>query len=642
MFDKNALSQLNQLKKDIVDSKDVAKATVRGSNGKFGFAALEDGRDAFITPDDMNRVFPGDRIRVNVVAGKGGKPQAELEKFYDSALTDMVGQYHIRGQGHFIQPDVPQLNRWLFIPPSQRKGLAPGDYIHCKISQHPFYKQGKAQVKVLENLGNLDQAGIEARYMMNKFSLDQGHNPSCESQAKDLEEAEIVADEQWQDKTELEFFTIDSAKTLDMDDALHIASSDSGWQLQVAIACPAAELEHDSAIAKSAQAKAQTVYLAGNIQQMIPPSLSQHRYSLLAGAARRALVCNIKVGESGSLDKFEFSTALISSKHKLNYPQVAQHFDSNGDSSIGAELAEQLKQLRLMSEARLRYRREHHLIMEDRPDFEIHLNDAGKIDNISKHVKTPAHQLVEESMLATNICAAQYLKQNKLPGLYSLHQGFREDKLKVIAEVIEQDFAELQTLDLQDLADYRQFISHLQQQQSDFLPACKRLLQSAELSLEAGPHFGLGLEAYATITSPIRRYQDQLNQRAILSTLISRKTGKFGHQDAEALQEKIQAGRQAVRQMEQWLHCQYMQNMIGQTFTANIGLVNGQGIGVRLDDNGIEGFVMMQGKSQSCELDHRRLQLKCGENTFKLEQAVKVTVRSIDLAQRRIALELAE
>lgn len=642
MLDKNALSQLNQLKQDIVESKDVATGLVRGTNGKFGFAVLEDGREAFITPDDMNRVFPGDKVRINVIEGKGGKPQAELEKLINSPLQRFVGQYHVRGQGHFVQPDLAQFNRWLFIPPSQRKNLKPGDYLYCQISQHPYHKEGKAQVKVVENLGDVATNGIEALYVSRKFEIDQNHNDACVKQAKELESQNLSSDSRFIDQSGLEFFTIDSAETLDMDDALTISSVDAGWQLQVAIACPAAKLEIDSPIIQAALAKAQTVYLPGNSQHMLPTSLSQHQFSLIAGELRQGLICRIDINKEGQITDYGFSTALISSKHKLNYQQVSHFLQGQEDAAITGNLAEQLHQLKDLSKARQAYRQQHQLVMEDRPDFGIELNDAGKIAVIHKYEKSQAHQMIEEAMLACNICAAQFLQENKTAGLYTTHRGFKEDKLKVIAEVIQQDFEDASGLDLASLADYRTFIKQLQNQEADFLPACKRMLQSSILTSKPEPHLGLGIEAYATITSPIRRYQDYYNQLSILSVLHGGDIKTADEQQLSELQDRLSAGRQAVRQMEQWLHCQFMQDKIGQTFSAHIGLVNGQGVGVRFDDSGIEGFALLQTKQQACELDHRRLQLKCADKHYKLDQSLQVTIKSIDLAQRRIAVEIVE
>lgn len=642
MLDKTALSQLNQLKQDIVESKDVATGTVRGTNGKFGFAVLEDGREVFITPDDMNRLFPGDKVRINVVEGKGGKPQAELEKLISSPLHRFVGQYHVRGQGHFVQPDLAQFNRWLFIPPSQRKNLKPGDYLYCQISQHPYHKEGKAQVKVVENLGDEASKGIEAHYVSRKFEIQQGHDEASEKQAQELENQTLISDPRFPDQCELEFFTIDSVSTLDMDDALTIKSTDGGWHLQVAIACPAAKLEIDSPVIQAALSKAQTVYLPGSNQHMLPTSLSQHQFSLIAGERRQGLICQIDIDKDGQITDYGFSTGLISSKHKLNYQQVSDFVQGQQDTAISGTLADQLMQLNDLSKARLTYRQQHQLVMEDRPDFDIELNDAGKIETIHKYDKNQAHQMIEEAMLACNICAAKFLQENKANGIYTAHRGFKEDKLKVIGEVIQKDFAEASNLNFALLADYRTLIKQLQDQNSDFLPACKRMLQSSTLTSKPDPHFGLGIEAYATITSPIRRYQDYYNQRSILSVLHNSDSEAANEEILSSLQDKLSAGRQAVRQMEQWLHCQFMQDKIGQTFSAHIGLVNGQGVGVRFDDSGIEGFALLQTKQQACELDHRRLQLKCADKHYKLDQNLQVTVKSIDLAQRRIAVEIVE
>ncbi|MGB1907094.1 MAG: exoribonuclease R, partial [Spongiibacter sp.] len=152
MLDQNTLQQLRQLKTDIIESKDQGEGEVRGSQRRFGFVRMDDGRDVFLAPDDMQRVFPGDRVRVNVLTDDKGKFKAELEKLVDSPLTTFTGRYVVRGQGHFVEPDLHRFNKLLFIPPSERKKAQPGDLIHCKVQRHPW-KDGKSQVKLLTKIG---------------------------------------------------------------------------------------------------------------------------------------------------------------------------------------------------------------------------------------------------------------------------------------------------------------------------------------------------------------------------------------------------------------------------------------------------------------------------------------------------------
>lgn len=641
MLNKDALSQLSQLKKDIRSTKDIAKGTVRGSNGKFGFASLDDGREAFITPNDMNRLFPGDRVRINVVEGKGGKPQAELEKLLESPLQDFVGHYVVRGQGHFVQPDLPQFNRWLFIPPNQRKGLKAGDFIRCRISQHPFHKEGKAQVRVLENLGNENTAGIEGLYMASKHNLPGKLGKGAQEQADELAKADIPS---YPNNCDLPFVTIDSSSTLDMDDAIAVVRDGDNYKLSVAIADPSIEVAADSSLGQAALNRAQTVYLPGQSRHMFPTELSQNRYSLVEGQQRPALICHMDISNSGEITAFHFELANIQSQRKLSYQEVADWLCEDDDKlGLDDTQSESLKALHELAQQRQAYRLEHALVMEDKADYDIELDEQGKIAEIQKRNKTQAHLMVEEAMLACNISAANFFKENQLPALFSHHAGIKEDKLETLQEVLKADHPKLADLKLDSLEGYRDLMQCLNQDDPQLLLTCKRLLQASELHVSAAPHLGLGLAGYATISSPIRRYQDYYNHLVIKAKLSEQAApATINAEQLEKAQAQLMAGRQAVRQMEQWLHVQYMADKIGSEHQATIALVNGQGIGLRFDDTGIEGFALLQNKEAPWELDHRRLKLVRGDTVHQLGQSLKVKVDSIDTALRRIAVSIVE
>ena len=129
MFDNSTLSQLKQLKKDIEDSKEYAEGIVKGTQRKFGFVVLADGREIFLNPDEMTKVFPGDNVKILITTeqsktkDKNAKPKVSgvLQALLQSPLKEFNGRYIIKGQGHFVEPDLPQLNRWIFIPPAARK-----------------------------------------------------------------------------------------------------------------------------------------------------------------------------------------------------------------------------------------------------------------------------------------------------------------------------------------------------------------------------------------------------------------------------------------------------------------------------------------------------------------------------------------
>jgi exoribonuclease-2/ribonuclease R len=177
----------------------------------------------------------------------------------------------------------------------------------------------------------------------------------------------------------------------------------------------------------------------------------------------------------------------------------------------------------------------------------------------------------------------------------------------------------------------------------------QRFLQGSEPSLTPAPHFGLGATCYATVTSPIRRYQDLYNQRLIHQLLDKKKIVTLKHKHLEKLIETINNNRSASRLMEQWLIADYMQDKIGQTFTGTIGLLTNQGIGIRLCDTGIEGFIA--GKREDKEnpdvaydkisFNNQRMELSWNGHDLHLDQEVEVTLIGVDMDKKKLILEWA-
>ena len=118
MLNADALSQLRQLKTNIEENKVVFPGTVKATNGRFGFVALDEGRDVFLPPEEMQKVLPGDRVKITEEEGDKGKTQGMIDELLDTSLDTFVGRYLVKGKGHFVVPETPGINRWIFIPVS--------------------------------------------------------------------------------------------------------------------------------------------------------------------------------------------------------------------------------------------------------------------------------------------------------------------------------------------------------------------------------------------------------------------------------------------------------------------------------------------------------------------------------------------
>lgn len=639
MLDPNALAQLNQLKSDIQASKDYAEGTVAATSGRFGFVRTDDGRDVFLSPEKMDRVLHGDRVKISVSENSKGKLEADLEKLLNSDISKFVGQYRVKGAGHFVAPSGTQFNRWIFIPPNQRKGSKDGDYVVAKMSRHP-YKDGKAQANVVFRIGQPNDDFIEHKYTKAKYDLNYRTSDAFNNQAKTT--AELIDREEFgqrEDLSELGFVTIDSASTLDMDDALYAEEIDGTFTLYVAIAAPSQFIEQQSPIAAQARKSGQSVYLLGGTVPMLPAQLAHHGFSLEEGKKRPALVAKLTISKTGEVTGSSFSQATIKSQHKLSYDQVADFLENKNDEDIAEETQSCLNTLLTIATLRRQWRDEHYLINDDQGDFEYRLDGKGHIESIELRARNVAQQIVEEAMIATNIEAGIFLQQAN-SGLHTVHQGFREDRIGEVHALLKEE--EKDSDDINTLEGHVRLMKMLaaDEEKAKLIPALRRMMQASELSPAANPHLGLGVPAYATITSPIRRYADLFNHWCIAAIINGQNAPKLTETELEALNENIRNGRQADRELQQWLICIYTSALKGESAQGKIRIVTQQGFGVKLESNGIEGFVLFDKKTEK-SFDAKRMTLTVADQTYYIGDEVSIKIDAIDMDKRRIAFSLA-
>jgi len=642
MFDKTTLSQLSTLKQAIHESKEYGNGTIASTSGRFGFVRLSDGRDAFLSPEKMQFVLPTDEVKVLLTTNDKGKIEATIEKITATTLTRFIGTYRVKGNAHFAVPDDSNINRWIFVPPKMRKGAQEGDKIVAKITQHPE-KDGKAQAKIIERIGQEDISHFEYKYTAAKHGLTpwnkEGENEQVGTIADTFKKADFG---ERVDFTHIPFVTIDAQSTRDMDDAVAIERLDGKIQLRVAIADPATFIDAHSPVAKLAQRQAQTTYMLGGVIPMLPEQLAHDCFSLIANENRPALVCTIVLNDAGAVQFSGFEMGLIRSRHKLSYQQVSEFLEGDSNDAVPSDTCDDLTALYDFAQTRSELRRSENLTTIDHLDYDIRLDDKGKIQEMRPRTRTKAHKIIEEAMLLTNICAGKLLAEHNL-GLHSVHSGFRTDRIGEVNALLKEEEV-TQEADINSLNGHLELFNTLfnNERLKPLIPALKRMTTPSQLMTEPGPHMGMGFTHYATVTSPIRRYADLYNHWALISIIKGGKPYTLNDNQVTRLKEKIDAGRQADRELYLWLVCQHIKtSLIGFEGRGKIRIVTQQGFGVRLIENGIDGFVAYD-KSQEKQFDAKRMTLTVNDTVYRIDDEVDVKVDSVDMKKRRIAFKLTD
>lgn len=644
MLNADALNQLSQLRSDIEAEKEVFTGTVKRVTGRFGFVALDDGRDVYLPKEEAQRVLLGDRVQISIIEGDQGKPSGQLEQLDSQSLDTFIGQYTVRGKGHFIAPDINGLSRWLFVPPKQRNNASDGDYVHARLTQHPF-RNGNAQAEILEVIGNAGESGIERSYAMAKYALREQFPQGVQAEVAALSEDTInEAGSDRLDLTERPFVTIDAPSTQDMDDAVHGEALESGWRLSVAIADPAALVPEDGATEQEARHRASSAYFPGQPRAMLPPAVSQDLGSLVAGRSRLAMVCEVTIHEDGSLGEYQLRPSLIRSHGKLSYDGVAALFDGHLDDEL-RELDDatlnSLQQVKAATDALRQWRTAHALVNDDRPDYRLRLDESRRIRSIEKRYQSGAHRLVEECMIAANRCAADFLKRHEGDGLFITHGGVREEKASNIRQLLERHCPELLDIDPSTPEGFARLIREASSLETD-IPVkaiVMRQLERAEMATEAAPHQGMGLSLYTTMTSPLRKYSDFFVHRLIRHHLGLSPRPKWDSEVLTALQESQWQLRQAVNEMEQSLKLKFAPSLGQEPLEGEIVQVTPSGFQVRLSETGLVGFVStrdLNGKYSFDPITHTLT----GKHQFRLEQTVQVRFREVDEERRQIRFDL--
>lgn len=646
MLNADALSQLRQLRTDIEATKVVLPGTVKATSGRFGFVALDDGRDLYLPQEQMQRVLPGDRVEVIEQEGEKGKAFAEIDTLLESPLKTFVGQYKVRGKGHFVAPETPGLNHWLFIPPKLREEAEPGDFIYCRINRHPV-KDGKGQAAVIRVLGKPDQSGIERAFTVAQFDLNEEWPEAARNELELLSE-DLVAQQSGdrQDRTNDPFVTIDSPSTQDMDDALYAVPNATGWTLSVAIADPTALLAVNGPVEQEARARATAIYFPGEPRPMLHDAISTQLCSLVPDSPRLAVVCDVQVNNDGSLGEFSLNQAIIRSHGKLSYDRVDGVINGRSDDEISAlsdAVSGSLDQLHQAAQALRRWRNQNALLSADRPEFRLRLDEHRHIRAIEPSVQNEAHRLVEDCMIAANRCAAQALTDHSKQGLYITHRGLRDDRHDNILTLLKTHAPTLADIDPATPDSFKTLMRETEGLASD-VPVktiLSRQLTRAELSFTPAPHQGMGLPAYTTFTSPLRKYSDFHVHRLLRAALWNGPAVSFTEDQLAALQQTQIDARRAANSLEQWLKCLYAPQLGDQPMTGIISRSTASGFFVKLDSNGIEGFVSTKDMPGKYSFDPITLTLTGPEQMFILDQPVTVTFAGVDDARKQIQFSMA-
>lgn len=631
---------LAQLKQQLHSQTPRAEGVVKGTEKGFGFLEVDAQKSYFIPPPQMKKVMHGDRI-IAVIHSEKEKESAEPEELVEPFLTRFVGRVQRKDDRLSIVPDHPLLKD--AIPCRAARGVEhdfkEGDWAVAEMRRHPLKGDRSFYAELTQFITYGEDHFVPWWVTLARHNLEK---EAPEGVATAMQDEGLER----RDLTGLDFVTIDSASTEDMDDALFAEeTADGKLQLTVAIADPTAWIVAGSKLDNAAKIRAFTNYLPGFNIPMLPRELSDDLCSLRANEQRPVLACRMTIDAEGAIaDDITFFAATIESKAKLAYDNVSDWLEQRGSWVPENEaIAAQIKLLERICALRSQWRQTHALVFKDRPDYRFVLGEKGEVLDIVAEPRRIANRIVEESMIAANVCAAHVLRDKLGFGIYNVHTGFDATKTAQLAELLKTHDVHIDAQDVLTLNGFCKLRRELDAMPSGFLDSRIRRFQSfAEISIEPGPHFGLGLDAYATWTSPIRKYGDMVNHR-LLKAIIKGET-PVRPQDEITVQmaERRRANRMAERDVADWLYARFLNDKAGTEarFSAEIVDISRGGMRVRLVDNGAVAFIPAPfihavRDELVCSQESGTVQIK-GEAVYKVSDVIDVTIAEVRMETRSI------
>ena len=446
------------------------------------------------------------------------------------------------------------------------------------------------------------------------------------------------------DLTKVPFVTIDGADAKDFDDAVYCSLNDSSFILDVAIADVAELVKLESALNKEAMQRGTSIYFPSKVIPMLPEKISNNLCSLVPNEIRNVLVCEIVFSLNGDLTSYKFFEARIKSHKRMTYNEV-EDYVKNRNLNASKNIKDSLDSLNILTKNLLAKRSKRQALEINSQEPILQINKNGKIENISVPNRLYAHQMIEESMLAANVCAASFMNKHYKFGVYRVHEkpddikldslkaffslkgfsgGFKKEPLELITQCLKYSSKK-------DLSKVLQTV---------VLQSLKR----AEYSTKEIGHFGLQLDRYSHFTSPIRRYPDLMTHRLIKNILNNGNLEidkELIEEDCKEMSELERIAEKASRQVTQQMICYHMKKYIGHEFNSVVTGITDFGLFAEIDGFYVSGLIHvtdLPGDRYFYDREANLLKGKKTGRTYRLGQNIKIKIANVTPHERKITL----
>ncbi len=640
----------------------------------------------------MRAVLHKDRVKVRIVRqDRKGRPEGRVVEIVERPEQPIIGRLLHESGIWIVAPEDKRYGQDVLIPKAAVGVAKAGQVVVVELTE-PAALFGQPVGRVKEVLGEVDDPGMEIEIAVRKYSVPHEFSPACIALARTLPDKVLAQDRKHRvDLTDVPLVTIDGEDARDFDDAVYCEPAKvgrgKGWRLLVAIADVSHYVETGSAIDIDAYERATSVYFPRRVIPMLPEKLSNGLCSLNPEVQRLCMVCDMLVSATGEVHAYQFYPAVMFSHARFTYTEVAAILSNTRgpEAAKRKERVNDLLNLHDVYRALLASRSVRGAVDFETTETQIICDEVGRIEKIVPRTRNEAHRLIEEAMLAANVCSADFIHSSKHAGLFRVHEGPTPEKVELLRNYLKAIGVAMNVSDEPTPAQF-QAIAQATKERPDAQQIHSMLLRSMQQAIytptNAG-HFGLAYEAYTHFTSPIRRYPDLLVHRVIKAILAKKryhlpvlptpgeahaklakrllkgqaaKRKESDEAPAKASPENLawaaaglhcsaneRRADEASRDVEAWLKCKYMRDHLGEEFSGVVSSATSFGIFVTLDDMYVEGLVhITELGGEYFRFDEARQELR-GERTgmrYAIGSRVRVQVSRVDLDGRRIDFRL--
>jgi len=649
------------------------EGTVQGHRDGHGFLARDDHQpDLYLSPQEMRAVLHRDRVKARIVRyDRKGRPEGRVVEIIERRKSPIIGRLLHESGIWLVAPEDKRYGQDIMVPKNGIANATAGQVVAIELTEPPsLYSQPMG--RVTEVLGEIDDPGMEIEIAVRKYEVPHLFSPETLSQAASLPDKIRPADRKDRiDLTDVPLVTIDGEDARDFDDAVYCEpvktgrgkSAFEGWRLVVAIADVSHYVKPGEPIDEDAYERATSVYFPRRVIPMLPEKLSNGLCSLNPNEDRLAMVCDMLITQVGEIHAYQFFPAVIRSHARFTYTEVAAILGNTRgpEAARRQDLVPHLLNLHEVYRALLKERARRGAVDFESTETQIVCDENGRIEKIVPRTRTEAHKLIEEAMLAANVCSADFIATNKHPSLYRVHEGPTPEKKTLLQNYLKALGLGLSISDEPTPGEF-QAIAAATKDRVDAQQIHTMLLRSMQQAIYTGTnsgHFGLAYQAYTHFTSPIRRYPDLLVHRVIKALLHSKRYSLLTGAVESAAKAKKGAGAEseqwevtgahcsanerradeASRDVEAWLKCRFMREHLGEEYGGTVTAVTSFGLFVTLDALYVEGLIhITELGGEYYQFDEVRQELR-GQRSgvrYVVGARVRVQVIRVDLDGRKI------